>query len=59
MNYFNFTFFKKSKTIKPETVKPSISNEEWKKEAILALDQRIAAFNQLTYLGLRQNVYKN
>ena len=59
MSYFNLSLFKKSKTIKTETVKFNPSDEKWKKEAILALDQQLAAFNQLTYSGLRQNVYKN
>lgn len=34
-------------------------DESWKKEAMIALDQRIAAFNKLTYLSLYQQPYLN
>ena len=33
---------------------PLEHDESWKKEAIQALDERIAAYNKLTFAGLRQ-----
>lgn len=30
------------------------TDESWKKEAIQALDERIAAYNKLTFAGLQQ-----
>lgn len=36
-----------------------VSDESWKKEAILRLDERIAAFNKLTHMGYQQQVFRN
>lgn len=33
---------------------PLENDESWKKEAIRALDEQVAAFNKLTFAGLRQ-----
>jgi len=34
-------------------------DESWKKEAILALDERIAAFNKLTMASFKQQPHLN
>ena len=34
-------------------------DESWKKEAIVELDERIAAFNMLTFKGLQQHPFYN
>jgi len=45
--------------IKQMAQQEASTDESWKKEAILRLDERITAFNKLTYMGLQQRVFHN
>lgn len=38
---------------------PLENDESWKKEAICALDEQVAAFNKLTFAGLKQQPLLN